>query len=81
MRLGSGFKMRMSILNTTTAEQMGYGICSFFVYTKSTHKYFFNFFVDKFSSLGYYKTVMIIITFSKKVFITMQCYLYAFDNE
>ena len=42
---------------------------------------FFNFFVDKFSSLGYYKTVMIIITFSKKIFITMQCYLYAFDNE
>ena len=60
---------------------MGYGIRSFFVYTKSTHKYFFNFFVDKFSSLGYYKTVMIIIAFSKKVFITMQCYLYAFDNE
>ena len=81
MRLGSGFKMRMSILNTTTTEQMGYSIRSFFVYTKSTHKYFFNFFVDKFLSLGYYKTVMIIITFSKKIFITMQCYLYAFDNE
>ena len=81
MRLGSGFKMRMSILNTTTTEQMGYGIRSFFVYTKSTHKYFFHFVVDKFSSLGYYETVMIIITFSKKIFITMQCYLYAFDNE
>ena len=73
--------MRTSILNTATTEQMGYGICSFFVYTKSTHEYFFHFVVDKFSSLGYYKAVMIIITFSKKIFITMQCYLYAFDNE
>jgi hypothetical protein len=25
------FKMRMSILNTATTEQMGYGIISFFV--------------------------------------------------
>ena len=73
--------MRTGILNTATTEQMGYGICSFFVYTKSTHEYFFHFVVDKFSSLGYYKTVMIIITFSKEIFITMQCYLYAFDNE
>ena len=31
------FKMRMSILNTATTEQMGYGIFSFFVYTKSTN--------------------------------------------
>ena len=37
MRLGSVFKMRMSILNTATTEQMGYGIVSFFVYTKSTN--------------------------------------------
>ena len=73
--------MQTSILNKATTEQMGQGIRSFFVYTKSTHKYFFHFVVDKFSSLGYYKTVMIIITFSKKIFITMQCYLYAFDNE
>ena len=36
MRLGSVIKMRMSILNTATTEQMGYGIVSFFVYTKST---------------------------------------------
>ena len=36
MRLGSIFKMRMSILNTATTEQMGYGMVSFFVYTKST---------------------------------------------
>ena len=36
MRLGSVFKMRVSILNTATTEQMGYGIVSFFVYTKST---------------------------------------------
>ena len=28
--------MRMSILNTATTEQMGYGMVSFFVYTKST---------------------------------------------
>ena len=70
---------------------MGYGIRSFFVYTKSTHKYFFNclldgmhttfipkrrlltngkpefekkfhLVVDKLRFLGYYKTVMIIIT-------------------
>ena len=32
--------MRMSILNTATTEQMGYGIISFFVYTKSTNSYF-----------------------------------------
>ena len=31
MRLRSVFKMRMSILNTATTEQMGYGIISFFV--------------------------------------------------
>ena len=31
MRLRSGFKMRMSILNTATTEQMGYGMVSFFV--------------------------------------------------
>ena len=31
MRLRSGFKMRISILNTATTEQMGYGIISFFV--------------------------------------------------
>ena len=31
--------MRMSILNTATTEQMGYGIVSFFVYTKSTNSY------------------------------------------
>ena len=37
MRLRSVFKMRMSILNTATTEQMGYGIFSFFVYTKSTN--------------------------------------------
>ena len=30
MRLRSVFKMRMSILNTATTEQMGYGIISFF---------------------------------------------------
>ena len=39
MRLRSVFKMRMSILNTVTTEQMGYGIISFFVYTKSTNSY------------------------------------------
>ena len=38
MRIGSVFKMRMSILNTATTEQMGYGIISFFVYTKSTNQ-------------------------------------------
>ena len=38
MRLGSVFKMRTSILNTATTEQMGYIIFSFFVYTKSTIK-------------------------------------------
>ena len=37
MRLRSVFKMRMSILNTATTEQRGYGIFSFFVYTKSTN--------------------------------------------
>ena len=37
MRLRSVFKMRMSILNTATTEQMGYGSISFFVYTKSTN--------------------------------------------
>ena len=31
MRLGSVFRMRMSILNTATTEQMGYGSISFFV--------------------------------------------------
>ena len=35
MRLRSVFKMRMSILNTATTEQMGYGMFSFFVYIKS----------------------------------------------
>ena len=30
MRLRSVFKMRMSILNTATTEQMGYGMVSFF---------------------------------------------------
>ena len=39
MRLWSVFKMRMSILNTATTEQMGYGSISFFVYTKSTDPY------------------------------------------
>ena len=39
MRLRSVFKMRTSILNTATTEQMGYGIFSFFVYTKSTIKF------------------------------------------
>ncbi|SOB73702.1 Hypothetical protein EHLA_3154 [Anaerobutyricum hallii] len=33
MRLRSVFKMRMSILNTATTEQMGYDIVSFFVYS------------------------------------------------
>nr|WP_300651138.1 hypothetical protein [uncultured Anaerobutyricum sp.] len=36
MRLRSVFKMRTSILNTATTEQMGYASISFFVYTKST---------------------------------------------
>ena len=31
MRLRSVYKMRMSILNTATTDQMGYGIISFFV--------------------------------------------------
>nr|WP_300655116.1 hypothetical protein [uncultured Anaerobutyricum sp.] len=31
MRLRSVFKMQMSILNTATTEQMGYGMISFFV--------------------------------------------------
>ena len=39
MRLRSVFKMRISILNTATTEQMEYGIFSFFVYTKSTNYY------------------------------------------
>ena len=38
MRLRSVFKMRISILNTATTEQMGYGILSFFVYIKSTNQ-------------------------------------------
>ena len=38
MRLRSVFKMQTSILNTATTEQMGYGIISFFVYTKSTNQ-------------------------------------------
>ena len=38
MRLRSVFKMRTSILNTATTEQMGYIIFSFFVYTKPTIK-------------------------------------------
>ena len=38
MRLGSVFKMRTSIINTATTEQMGYIIFSFFVYTKSTNQ-------------------------------------------
>ena len=37
MRLRSVFKMQISILNTATTEQMGYGIISFFVYPKSTN--------------------------------------------
>ena len=37
MRLRSVFKMRISILNTATTEQMGYDIVSFFVYTKFTN--------------------------------------------
>ena len=37
MRLRSVFKMRTSILNTATTEQMGYGSISFFVYTKSAN--------------------------------------------
>ena len=40
MRLGSVFKMRTSIINTATIEQMGCIIFSFFVYTKSTNSYF-----------------------------------------
>ena len=36
MRLRSVFKMRASILNTATTEQMGCIIFSFFVYTKFT---------------------------------------------
>ena len=40
MRIRSVFKMRTSILNTATTEQMGQGIISFFVYTKSTNYYF-----------------------------------------
>ena len=37
MRLRSVFKMRTSILNTATTEQMGYRVFSFFVYTKFTN--------------------------------------------
>ena len=37
MRLRSVFKMQISILNTATTEQMGYGIISFFIYPKSTN--------------------------------------------
>ncbi|WP_349089055.1 hypothetical protein [Anaerobutyricum soehngenii] len=33
------FKMRTSILNTATTEQMGCIIFSFFVYMKSTNQY------------------------------------------
>ena len=40
MRLRSVFKMRISILNAATTEQMGYGSISFFVCTKSTNLYF-----------------------------------------
>ena len=40
MRLGSVFKMRMSILNIATTEQMGWIIFSFFVYIKSTNQEF-----------------------------------------
>nr|WP_300650197.1 hypothetical protein [uncultured Anaerobutyricum sp.] len=36
MRLRSVFKMRTSILNAATTEQMRYGSFLFFVYTKST---------------------------------------------
>ena len=39
MWLRSVFKMRMSILNTATTEQMGCIIFSFFVYMKSTNQY------------------------------------------
>ena len=37
MRLRNGFKMRISILNPATTEQMGYGIISFFVCFLSTN--------------------------------------------
>nr|WP_300651755.1 hypothetical protein [uncultured Anaerobutyricum sp.] len=40
MRLRSVFKMRTSILNTATTEQMGYGIFSFFVSLIYQIKYF-----------------------------------------
>ena len=45
MRLRSVFKMRASILNTATTEQMGYGIISFFVYfsPNESNSYFFYF--------------------------------------
>mgnify|MGYP000627027719 CR=1 FL=1 len=46
MWLRSVFKMRMSILNTATTEQIGYSILSFFVYDeiyKSGFKVFFFF--------------------------------------
>ena len=44
MRLGSVFKMRMSILNTATTEQMGQAGFSFFVYTKSKNQELLPFF-------------------------------------
>ena len=39
--------MRMSILNTATTEQMGYGIFSFFVYYQiyKSGVYYFNWFI------------------------------------
>nr|WP_300654232.1 hypothetical protein [uncultured Anaerobutyricum sp.] len=52
MRLGSGLKMRISILNTATTEQMGY-IFSFFVYTKFTNQ-------DLIFNIGKYKMYGII---------------------
>ena len=53
MRLGSVFKMRTSILNTATTEQMGYIIFSFFVYTKFTNQ-------DLIFNIGKYKMYGII---------------------
>ena len=38
MRLRSVFKMRISILNTATTEQMGYIVFSFFVCIKSRNQ-------------------------------------------
>ena len=40
MRLGSVFKMRMSILNTATTEHLGCILFSFFVYIKSINQDF-----------------------------------------